>query len=915
MANIVIREILASDTFSEQVNKINYNFDQLLLAGGGPPGLIGINGDLGPIGLTGTRTFTVIDIVDRITGNVVASPFLNPNQYYPVTVGSTYKIGADNKPLRNNDLFIEEGDDSPGTDGDIWIYSSITNNWTQTGNNIKGNTGNTGSSGLSEWERVTIGTSVNHDYLTITPQTGSTKYGVILGTVDVLTEGVTINNEAVLTIVNDGTPGTGESIGISLGERGQDADKYSQFNVLSGILQITAPTYGTTKRMILTAENSITLTNSSGKYYDNNSLETIGARIAEGSHYFNGAPLNVYMRNSDILGSVAIYRQDKSGLIIQPSGVSSVVLSAKKFSSNNSVNIDKGNANLALNVQSGKTVVIGAYTGVSADIDFKSTLHVNGNATFGTIYESIDPGNNNVLIGGKLGIGTGFSGNDLNVSTTNPDYSALVVQDNGTYSNDFTSILVKSNNDKLAGLALRGNSTGTDNRAYIAYNVLKDVFTLNTTGNQFALSVNTYGNIGINTQYWYADKQLTVKGDVRLLADSLFSSDSLEIMLDTENITDSLRPTKRGIILSEDQVGLFNFYINTLQNNTYNQSTDMTPGFNGVNSSRFNFRSHNSSNTYPLLSISGIDESKVAIQIGTEYNLNSSRSLAADSERDNFNNTSIHVRKNVVPGGDNGEMTGILFQNDSENYITGDESTDIDFFFTDSRNKLNILNYPQARIRTYTDAISGDTNARMSGRMEFYTAKTTGIGGMGNNELLRAMFIGSNQAVIIDNKLGVNTETFSYTPSTPNTAYHDETSGEIWTELNAGVSRLAVNGSISCEAIWTTSDKRVKTNFEKIVKPLDRVLKLNPILFNYKDNLGIPTGGFIAQEVEEFIPEAIRIYKDDDFEGGKYSLDYDTILTFTVAAVQEQQKQIEEKDKKIVKLEERLAAIEKHLNL
>ena len=47
---ITIKELLASDTISQATDKINFNFDQLLLNGGGPEGPIGPIGPPGPVG-------------------------------------------------------------------------------------------------------------------------------------------------------------------------------------------------------------------------------------------------------------------------------------------------------------------------------------------------------------------------------------------------------------------------------------------------------------------------------------------------------------------------------------------------------------------------------------------------------------------------------------------------------------------------------------------------------------------------------------------------------------------------------------------------------------------------------------------------------------------------------------------------
>lgn len=54
---IVIKEILASDTISQVSDKINFNFDQLLINGGGPPGPVGSIGPIGPAGVRGSLWF------------------------------------------------------------------------------------------------------------------------------------------------------------------------------------------------------------------------------------------------------------------------------------------------------------------------------------------------------------------------------------------------------------------------------------------------------------------------------------------------------------------------------------------------------------------------------------------------------------------------------------------------------------------------------------------------------------------------------------------------------------------------------------------------------------------------------------------------------------------------------------------
>jgi hypothetical protein len=109
---IVIQELLASDTLSQAVDKINFNFDQLLLNGGGPVGPAGIQGPTGPVGGRGIRGATWYD------GSA------DPN---------TLIIAG----IEEDDYFLQ-------TNGQVWQYNGTL--WIQTPVNLTGPTGAAGSS-------------------------------------------------------------------------------------------------------------------------------------------------------------------------------------------------------------------------------------------------------------------------------------------------------------------------------------------------------------------------------------------------------------------------------------------------------------------------------------------------------------------------------------------------------------------------------------------------------------------------------------------------------------------------------------------------------------------------------------------------------------------------------------------------
>jgi hypothetical protein len=108
---IVIQDLLASDTLSQAVDKINFNFDQLLLNGGGPVGPAGIPGPTGPAGGRGIKGAT----------------------WYNGTADPNTLIIAG---IEEDDYFLQ-------SNGQVWEYNGTV--WVQSSVNLIGPTGPSGS--------------------------------------------------------------------------------------------------------------------------------------------------------------------------------------------------------------------------------------------------------------------------------------------------------------------------------------------------------------------------------------------------------------------------------------------------------------------------------------------------------------------------------------------------------------------------------------------------------------------------------------------------------------------------------------------------------------------------------------------------------------------------------------------------
>jgi pyruvate/2-oxoacid:ferredoxin oxidoreductase beta subunit len=94
----------------------------------------------------------------------------------------------------------------------------------------------------------------------------------------------------------------------------------------------------------------------------------------------------------------------------------------------------------------------------------------------------------------------------------------------------------------------------------------------------------------------------------------------------------------------------------------------------------------------------------------------------------------------------------------------------------------------------------------------------------------------------------------------------------------------------------TPSDKKLKTNIKDIEYGLDTIMKLNPKEYDWKKDNRHDIG-FIAQEVEEVIPEIVKDKKHFDKE--IKTLDYEKLTAVLIKAVQEQQEQINELKEKL----------------
>ncbi len=102
---------------------------------------------------------------------------------------------------------------------------------------------------------------------------------------------------------------------------------------------------------------------------------------------------------------------------------------------------------------------------------------------------------------------------------------------------------------------------------------------------------------------------------------------------------------------------------------------------------------------------------------------------------------------------------------------------------------------------------------------------------------------------------------------------------------NAGTNPNGCGGN---RAWYNASDERLKTNIMTLEKPLEKVLALRGVNFEWENIPGKTQMGFIAQEVMDVVPEVVGTDPD-----GYYTMAQSELTALLVEAIKEQQKQIE----------------------
>jgi hypothetical protein len=135
----------------------------------------------------------------------------------------------------------------------------------------------------------------------------------------------------------------------------------------------------------------------------------------------------------------------------------------------------------------------------------------------------------------------------------------------------------------------------------------------------------------------------------------------------------------------------------------------------------------------------------------------------------------------------------------------------------------------------------------------------------------------------------------------------------IGTDASNATYRLYVNGNAYATGVWNSSDRDFKTDVRPLESSLALVSRLNPVRYTWKEGMkeyGIDEAredvGFIAQDLQDVLPEVVREMDDE----GHLAVNYNHITAVNTAAIQELLELVETQHERIEQLEGRIADLE-----
>jgi hypothetical protein len=258
------------------------------------------------------------------------------------------------------------------------------------------------------------------------------------------------------------------------------------------------------------------------------------------------------------------------------------------------------------------------------------------------------------------------------------------------------------------------------------------------------------------------------------------------------------------------------------------------------------------------------------------------------------NNAQYNFSNSVTFTGNATFLSDFTFANTSKN-ISFNTSNNIlltsNLTINLSSNSINMFaNYANITSNTtFSNTVTFTANVTFSNT----TSSTIAIRGLvANGTLGTNGYILSTNGSIVYWKEDFSTGTFltDYSSSSNSSTFYigfsSNTSGTAENQwANAYTSNKLIfvpsTGSLSATIFNTTSDANQKVNIREIQNPLDKLICLKGVEFDWKDN-NQPSMGVIAQELEKVLPELVST-----MDNGSKVVNYNGLIALLIEAVKE----------------------------
>ena len=134
-----------------------------------------------------------------------------------------------------------------------------------------------------------------------------------------------------------------------------------------------------------------------------------------------------------------------------------------------------------------------------------------------------------------------------------------------------------------------------------------------------------------------------------------------------------------------------------------------------------------------------------------------------------------------------------------------------------------------------------------------------------------------------------STDYFSFTDNTQIDVYVNG-SNEFRFEADGD---FHADGDVIAVSTTVSSDKKLKENIEKVSNALEKIEKLNGVLFDWIKT-GEKSAGVIAQDVQEVLPQAVKEVKSVSEENSYLAVNYNALTCLVIEAIKELKLEIEQ---------------------